>query len=571
MPFALCGPPLPSLPPTRATGATGIGPELRDRPFRATSAIAVVLATGAVLASGTALAAQRFDAPLTPRGHLEIQAAPVFTSFDSRFGFRHVSGAVVEDEEELAFDFNDDQVGARMLPVLGPFEAALQDALGDPSFRLSLGRSRAVMQAHEVRIPVRIALGVLDRLTVGATVPFVQRRVETRFLFRSDDRAANSGFSPAVSDPGAVTGFLGQFASALSLTRAQVESACATSGESSEACLGGRALVDEADGLFSSLQGAYLGSVVFPAAGTEAGEALVSRVQSVQQSMAGYGVPFGGSPPLSEGLLGEEDFQNLLSDPAYQISGLPVGNWESLWELGDTEAFAALRFLDVQARDSAGTARFGYRGVAGVVYRIGTGTVDAPENFTDLGSGDGQPDLELQLFNDLTLGRHLGLTVDLRYGIQQEGEVVRRIAAPDAVFPELATQTLLTWDPGDYRELTASPRLRLTDGMAFATRYRYLTREADRYDYAASDVVDPNPGAPSPSLLDEETEATLHELGFGVIFTTLPAVRAGRTSLPFEAHARYDHPFAGSGGRTPKAGRVTFGLRMFFRLWGSGP
>ena len=59
---------------------------------------------------------------------------------------------------------------------------------------------------------------------------------------------------------------------------------------------------------------------------------------------------------------------------------------------------------------------------AGALFRIGSGRTDSPRNFIDTGSGDGQHDLELSGFGALSVGRHLGIVGEFRYGDSATGQ-----------------------------------------------------------------------------------------------------------------------------------------------------
>ncbi len=546
---------------------------------RLSEALAGVLQLGltAVLLGASApLEAQTFDWPLAPRGRLLLEATPSFLEYASRFGLRLQDGRTVENKEPLAFDFTSNRVGSRMLPHLTPGEEALQALLDDPDYRVRLGVARARMEVNVIRVPVRIAVGVLDRLTVGGTVPFVRRRRDADFHFVGDTLSSNAGLSPAVEAPASVTSFLNQFGGSIDATRTQVDSLCLTNGDTSSPCVDGRSFLQDAQALLDALSGAYEGSLVFPLVGSLAGQTIASRVAAVQEGMSAYGITsFTLAAPLVDAPLDEEGFQAFLMSPLYGVEALPtrpdgdpIRNWDSVWELGDVEVFGAFRFLDLSVTDSArDTPRFRYQGTAGLLVRLGTGKVDDPDNFVDLGTGDGQTDVELQLFNDLALGRRLGLGLDLKYGIQQSVELDRRIAAPWQVFPALASRQPVEWTPGNYWEILVSPRVFLTPEFFLAARYRTWSKEADEYDWGGAGPPE-TPDPPEPALLAQETEASGQEVGGGVLYSAVGPAREGRARFPFEAYAHYDRTVSGMGGRTPNSSRLTAGFRLYVGLWG---
>ena len=178
-----------------------------------------------------------------------------------------------------------------------------------------------------------------------------------------------------------------------------------------------------------------------------------------------------------------------------------------------------------------------------------------PSNFTDLGGGDGQMDMEASVFGTVAVGSRFGGWARARYGIQRQGSVTRRVAAPHELIAPVAAHTQVMWDPGDYLELELAPFVRLTPRFAFSARYRLYTKGKDSYSL----TVTPDPeAAPLPpiELLNQETEATIHEVGFALTLSGLAAAREGKAWFPFEAYAAFYGALAGSGGQTPKVGRA---------------
>jgi hypothetical protein len=198
---------------------------------------------------------------------------------------------------------------------------------------------------------------------------------------------------------------------------------------------------------------------------------------------------------------------------------------------------------------------------AGVLLRFGTGRTDSPRNFIDTGSGDGQHDLELSGFGTLSVGRHLGIVGEFRYGIQQPVNVLRRITAPDRIFAPLdPAEQVVRWNPGDYMQLRVSPRIHLSEEVALAFDLRYFSKKADGYS-----SVGPAEG-PDVGLLELETKEQALAVGGGVVFST---VQSGQ-GRPLEARFLVQQAVSGSGGATPKTWRVEVGLRFYWGLWRQG-
>lgn len=510
--------------------------------------------------------AQEVEGPLSPAGQLRVGIAPAVWTADSRFGRRSADGSMIEEVEPLGFDLSSDRLGATAVPGLSGVQDALREALDQPGFVVSLGRSRARVQETRIEVPVRLDLGITDWLTVGTTLPFVKRRSEVTFLLQADTATADLGVSPGVSAAGSTQLFLESLSGAVDAMATTTDDLCASAPGSSE-CEAAQQALAEGRTFRDALDRAYGGSF-FPFEESGTGADLRSRLGSIATSFADFGVtsvPAPSSLPLAEGPLDQDQFQQILAQPGFGILGAPLETWESRWELGDMEIHGAVKLFERTQPEEAGFFERPYvlLGVGGLV-RLGTGATHGPDNFVDVGSGDGQTDLELRAFGDLGFARRVGLWADVRYGIQTEGRVFRRIAPPEAFLPPLSSRAPVTWNPGDYLQLEAAPRWRLTPELAVAARYRFRTEGEDDYRLAEGASGD----LPDPSLLEEETGGTLHEAGLSLVFSTLATVRAGRTGLPLEARVRYQRAVAGSGGRTRKGSRYEAGLRLFWRIWG---
>ncbi len=504
---------------------------------------------------GAQSSAQAPGSPMVRAGRLGFQVTPELRLWDSRFGLRSDGGQTIEEVEPLGFDFEASEF-ADKLPSLSLEEQALQDLTGDPAFTLRLGASRARLNALRIEIPVTVSLGLTDWLTVTGTVPFVRRRMEVDFGLTGD--GATVGPSPGTSDPSVQT-YAAQFATAIANVEAAADAFCGSVGESDPGCVDLRSIVTDADALLSGIVAGFGGSL-FPLEGSSAALALEARVAAVRTRMLSGGdstfiadtwvapLPFAGS---SGNVL-----DGLFLDPAVGISGAPLDGFQSLWEIGDVEAGVWVRLLDVGG-DGDGP-RLHVAGGAAV--RLGTGLPDLAENFVDLGSGDGQNDVEVRGYGFLAPGGPLALRGHVRYGIQMEGTVRRRISAPDEPIGLAASEGEYQWDPGDYLDVWLAPEWQLTPELALGGRYRFHRRGSDAY--ASSNP----PAGFDLTLLNAETETRVHYVGGGI--TAWPSrASSERGQWPIAASVSYERAISGSGGRTPKDSRLTVDLRVFLGLW----
>lgn len=517
------------------------------------------------------VSAQGFDSPLVPAGRLRLQVLPSLHAFDTRFGLRSDMGRLIEAEEPLGFDFDRESLGSDVFPELEADEELLGAAVGDPDFRLNLGSVRVLWDAYSTRIPVRVDVGITDWLTVGATVPFERRRVDSDFLVLST--GANVGESPLVTDPGAPTAFLNEYRAALQEVTASVDALCADSGEASQGCQEARTFLNGANRTFEGLESAYSGSELFLLEGSPGAGALLERIQEVRSGMSELGVSsFGTDPPLATEPLGgadQEAFTSRFIAPIYGNTSLPLVGGQGFWELGDVELSAHLRLLSLTRGDTMPGGRPGLRLqlAAGGLVRLGTAARDTLRDFLDLDAQRGTNDVELHVLGDLDWpAARIGGRLQLIRGIQGSAEVRRRIGPPGDVLTAAPTG-IVSWKPGSYTILSVSPRVFLTPELALGAVYDYYDRASASVSLLSLDR-EGDASSVDASVLERETGATLHEIGLRLVYSTIEATRGERTELPFELEAGWEKAVAGSGGRTPDGSRIHAGVRVYVRLWG---
>jgi hypothetical protein len=494
------------------------------------------------------------ELPWPAKGQVRLDFAPTFWTWDARYG---LTADGTKEVEPLGTDLTANPLGSEILPVLADLEARLGQALEDPSYRVSLGLSQAAIDQSRLVFPFRLDIGITDWLSVGGMVPIVRPRTELIFTLDADSMTANEGISPFVTNPTEVVNFVDAFGAVLA---------------EAQAAFPGEPVVAEAQAYLEALNGAYSQGTFFPVDGSGTGGRLQSRFDELKADLAALG--FSGlpdGPPLAQEYLTEEAFQGFLGGRI--MRAFPLEDWTTLWSLGDVEIHANARLLRRGFQpDSTGvlpTLRYQLGG--GILVRLGTGDQKDPLRFFDQDIGDGQMDLEASAFGLLELGERLGGWGRVRYGVQTEGEVFRRIASPSQTLPEYSRLAPLKWTPGDYLEVDLNPRIFLSRGMSFGARYRFWRKGEDSYDLGDVDPEVQDPSLlPPADLLNLETEQTLQEFGFSATFSTVEAHAEGEASLPVYIRATYFHPLAGGGGQTPKGGRFEAGLTIFRTFWGRG-
>lgn len=525
-----------------------------------------VLGSCAVLAAvvfSAPAGAQEMSGPLIAAGRLRIEVSTRFWFADSRFGERSEDGSLIEEDEPLGFDFSDTAVGTRLFPGLEALEQSLETATGGAVLPVNLGASMVVLTQDVVRVPMRIDLGIFDWLSIGGMVPFTRRRAEVATSFRG--AGANVGLTPSSSDPSAVSNFLGSLALAEADLASMVDGLCGAD-PSSSSCLGASSLLAEGQEFRQALTGALISHGVFPLDGSSTGSALQARVVALLNAHQAVGVTsFPSTMPLATQVLTEEDYLALITEPAYGVAGAPFRTWRGPWEMGDTEIYANARIWANPPRSDSATGPPGlvYEVGAGLLARFGVGSTDLPDNFLDIGSGDGQDDVEVRLFGGLRGQGRWGLWGDVRYGVQGSTTVVRRISAPDRVFAPAISAQFLRWTPGNYLQISLTPRYHLTPDLALALDFRRFSKGEDTYEALFPDPDGITVAGYDPRVLELETEQSLMEIGGGVIFST---VRSGN-GRPMEVRFLYRKAVSGSGGMTRKTSRIEVGLRLFRGIW----
>jgi len=476
----------------------------------------------------------------------------MFWTWDTRYG---LTPDGKEEVQPLGSDLTGNPLGSTILPDLSSLEGYLADALDEPGYRVSLGVSQAVVEQSRLVFPFRLELGITDWLTVGGMVPLVRPRVEMTFALDADSLTANEGTSPYLSDPAVVKTFLDGL-------QAAVEEALATHPE--------EAVVADAQAYLDALVFAYGHGTFFPVVGSASGVKLQERLDAFRQALSDLGVS--GIPvqvPLAEGYLDTAAFQEFLG--SRYMRAFPLEDWTTPWAIGDAEITVNARLLRRGFQpDSAGTlpsVRVQLGG--GVLVRLGTGGQRDPARFFDQDTGDGQLDLEGNVFGLVELGSRIGAWGRVRYGIQTEGETYRRIAAPWNTLPNYSRTAPVRWTPGNYFELDLNPRIFLAPALSFGVRYHLWSKGEDSYSLGNvnPDLQDPSK-LPPAELLNQETEQHLQELGFSATYSSLVPNGDRDPGRPLFVRLTYFHPMSGSGGRMPKGGRFEVGLTLFKSLWG---
>ncbi|HET7041475.1 MAG TPA: hypothetical protein VFI13_05635, partial [Gemmatimonadales bacterium] len=432
---------------------------------------------GALLAAVAAPGAAQLPRIGVPRGQLRVE---IGSQFDA------VNAELAGGAHPLHDAWNGD-LGPGLDGNLSASESLIQTITGDAGYRLSAGRSRVTAANTTGTAFVSAGLGLTDRLSLFGTLPFVRARWQVSLHL--DSASANVGFNP--NDPvfgsgagiGATSTFFTQFQAALTTLQGKIangdyDGSPATKTLAQQTLAAGTALAGELGTLYGGPTAPFV-----PLAGSPEGVAIQGLVDSLQSTLSGsLSVPgFSADPVFATARLTDDDLRNYLTNTTGPVQSLLRGD-QYIQRQGDVELGANYVVLE----------RPGFRLAATGLVRLPTGLIDRSDNFFDLGTGDGQTDLEGRLAADLTRGR-FGARLTGGYNRQLARTLERRVGTSPVLWRFTAANVSV--DPGDVTTLGIEPFVRLAPGFALALGAFRVSRGADRWTFASSGAVAPGAAA----------------------------------------------------------------------------
>jgi hypothetical protein len=507
------------------------------------------------------------DGSIAPRGVLRIGVTPRFEQWKERFdgdGDRLPLGSLFPD------------IGASF-PFVNTLATNLATVIGNANVPLTFGSLQTRLDVTQVRTEIALDYGITSRLGLQALIPYVKNRVH---VLANPGGDGTIGFNPGADLPAAqqqnelLVGTITNAATTLTSELAR----CMGSSDASCAAInadraGATALVQQAGGVSTALAAVYgtttvSGARYAPVAGSALQAAVTNRLIALNSQFRGFlgapptgewitGTPVAGPPIAAAGLAA------LLGDSAGALAR-PLGDYEHS-HVGDIEVGAKVLLLDtfgpvaVSPLPRAGALRLAVAGV----YRLGTGQLDLPNDFTDVGTGDRQADLELRGFGDLAVGPRFWVSSVLRIGLQQPDRMLRRIpgSATD-IFPEAAREVEVERNLGDVMEFEVAPRYVPNDEFSIAGLYRYRNKGADSYSGTFNVTsADGRLLVLDASILNNGTAQKEQLLGFSVTYSTVRGYARGTSKWPLEVW--YMHTAVMSGTSVPRIQMNGVGLRIY--------
>jgi hypothetical protein len=526
---------------------------LRPRP----AAPGVLAAALALLLPAGALEGQHAGDMVIPRGAILVEAFGIFSQAAERFdtGGRVPLGLAA---------FETDLVPQRF-PVLEAEEAALRTLLADPSLALRAGRFRSVLEMNDQRVPLRVGYGLMERLTVGVTVPLVRRRMDAHL--QASGAGANVGQNPAASTETAqaVTAFRNGSAQSLQALRSRVDARCDAEGPNSEACLSGRAAEARVSDFLGQLDDAWDNLDLFPLVGTAEGGTLRARWSALRTDLRAWDVEGPETLPLAV-RTSPSTLRQQLSDPVWGTEGFPADTPDAFLALGDVEIHAVVGLFGrgaAQAPGSLPVDGFRVRSAVEGTLRLPTGVVDSFAVVTPSAPMAGHGGLGVRWVTDLLVGERAGVLVDLGWQAFSEGEGRMLAFDPDNAWNPALARVTARGTPGDRLRLAVTPRFIVVPGLSLGAGVEVIRTGEARWTAVATSAGTGEPGAGG----DLERAIPAWSSQQGVVELRLagweePVV--GGLPFPVELSFRGVAAVNGSGG-APVERRLEMGARILRR------
>jgi hypothetical protein len=490
------------------------------------------------------VSAQFVDDPVLPRGSVSLDVRPASHAITGLYGGSGIRSA-------LGSAFFLPEIGSAQAPQLEAAELRLQELSGSAQpARLILGSTTGRMSMDRQVVSFGLSYGLLDRVTLGVTVPVVRTRLDAMLRLTPD--GANVGTNPSSDAPAEVSAFLGAAGSAMGQLQTEVGARCEDLGEDHPDCLQGQALAREAGEFLSDLGSAYEGEALFPLSGSTLGVAVRGRWDGLIQRMAEWNTAAPEDLPLATAPLDDPAFRALVVRPAWPGSGFPVDEAPALVALGDVEAHVALTLLSPSTPESG---RLGSRVRSSLVgtVRLGTGDPDSLRTVAPLNPPQGVHGLEVRWITDVLLTHRLAFLGEISGGWHGSQDIVVLAPDRDRPFVQGATRAPFRWQPGSRLGASLYPRLLLGDLLSIGGGWSGSVRQADAYDPIGSESFAP----PGPG---EAT--TTHRVGLELRFVARDAALSNRVPFAFELLLRGSRTVSGGGAWSPVDRRIEASVRV---------
>ncbi len=468
-----------------------------------------------------------------------------------------------------------DSLTSTQFPWLASTEAELRALTGLGGYGLNLGRSTLTVETSVRHTPIRLDVALSRRLVVGVAVPIVRARTYAfQALPDTADAASfgNVGWNPEELAGGTYDLFRLDVDSALAALQRQATSGPPALQAQAQATLdawrpflcglytiGAGPASSQASLCWNAASGPR--ATFLPVDVTEAGDSLTTRLARAQsdydalrQQYAGLGVtlpPFAAGYALPAAALDSNALRTYMSSALHPLA---ADTLTTVVRTGivDNELGGWYQVAD----------RATWRGQVGGILRLGTGTVDSPHNLVDVGTGDGQTDVEVWTRNDIIFSPQLWVHAGGRFGIQFAQTLPRRVSPYWQPYAPASAAATVTRTPGSYFAIDIVPNWQLDDAFGVGLGYHYYRQGATDYAYAGADSAAIALLVPA-SVLGEGTSVSRMRVGAGVTFSTLNRYLTGRARLPYRVTWSYQRTFFGRGGQVERASVMSLAIEAY--------
>ena len=480
-----------------------------------------------------------------PGGVVRVELDGSLDAFDQRFRDGHL--------ESYAADLSSPALGSDRIPLLANTDATLGRIIGNSSYRINLGAYATDAHADVGTGSFGLSLGLTNGITIFGRMPLVRTRVQS--FTTLDPAGADGGLNPGVIEQ---LPFFSEFDAALGTLSSKIAAGDYDANPTQKA-LAEATLADatslRAD-LFGVLADPLTASPALPTTTSGAGTALTARITALQNTLASNlsVTGFTLAPALPETALTSAEFPELLSRLDLRLSQSPVTF------RGDAEVGAAVTLVDGWDRQAH---RGGFRTAVSGLVRLPTGSRERSDRLLDIGTGDGQADIQVDLVTDVGSGP-FGARLTGSYVRQLPSDITARVTSPDQPLAGRDRLAVVRLDPGDIISLGVRPFYRLARTLALQVGVQHWSRGADEASYPSP--ADSIPGVDA-SILAAESKVNATQLSVGITYSNPGGLRPGGKGLPVDASWSYERVLRSGGGRTPDSHAVRGTFRAYFGLW----
>jgi hypothetical protein len=481
-----------------------------------------------------------------PGGAVRLELDGSLETFDQRFrdGVR----------ESYAADLASSALGSDRIPALVDIDTRIGRIIGNSGYRINLGALAADAHADIGTGFLGLSLGLTNQITIFGRIPLVRTRVQPRLGLNSS--TGDAGLNPGISEQ---LPFFSQFDAALAQLSTKI-AAGDYDADPAQKALAVATLTDATSlrtDLFGLLADPATNSAFVPTTTSAAGTAMDARILALQGTLTtALNVPgFSATPALPDQPVTQTEVTQVLSN------GLALRTDEAKVTFrGDAEAGAAITLVD---RWDRGRQRGGFRAALSALARFPTGRRDRSDHPLDIGTGEGQTDIQLDLVADVGAGA-LGARLTGTYLRQLPSDVLVRVTSPSQPFVGPSRLALVRRDPGDVVSIGVHPFYRLARTFALQAGLDHWSRKTDQVSYAAS--ASPIAGIDA-SVIAEESSANATVLSVGITYANPGGLRPGGTGMPVDASWIYERVLQAGGGRMADSHAMRGRFRVYFGLW----